>query len=164
MLFRSKEVEALRITHADGTSEDIAAQLVVRSAGYRGVPTEGLPFDTASGTITVDDHRVVRPEGRVGEYACGWIKRGATGVIGTNRSDATATVRSIATDVEALRDRATTPGSALEAAERRGAKPVTLEGWAAIDAAEIALGSGRESARIKLAQWEQLLAAAEKIS
>lgn len=155
-------VEALRIEHADGTTEDLDVQLVVRSAGYRGVPMEGLPFDKTTGTIAVADHRVVRPDGRVGEYACGWIKRGATGVIGTNRSDATATMRSIAADIEPLRGRETKPGSALEAARGRGVKPVTLEGWAAIDAAEIELGSGRQNPRIKLAQWEELLAAADQ--
>jgi ferredoxin--NADP+ reductase len=135
--------------------------MVVRSAGYRGVPMEGLPFDSTTGTISVADHRVIRPDGRVGEYACGWIKRGATGVIGTNRSDATATMRSIEADVDALRTRETKPGSALAAAHARGAKPVTLEGWSAIDAAEIALGGERDNPRIKLAHWDELLAAAD---
>jgi ferredoxin--NADP+ reductase len=158
----TSSVEGLRIEHAGGTTEDLDVQLVVRSAGYRGVPMEGLPFDPSTGTISVAEHRVVRPDGRVGEYACGWIKRGATGVIGTNRSDATATMRSIEADVDALRERETSPGSALEAAHARGAIPVTLEGWAAIDAAEIALGAGRDNPRIKLARWEELLAAADE--
>jgi ferredoxin--NADP+ reductase len=158
----TNSVEGLRIEHADGTAEVLDVQMVVRSAGYRGVPMEGLPFDSSTGTISVVDHRVVRPDGRIGEYACGWIKRGATGVIGTNRSDATATMRSIESDIDALRGREAKPGSALEAAHARGAKPVTLEGWAAIDAAEIALGSGRDNPRIKLAHWDELLAAADK--
>jgi ferredoxin/flavodoxin---NADP+ reductase len=154
-------VEALQVQLSDGTTEDIVAQLVLRSAGYRGVPMDGLPFDEATGTITAIDHRVQRPGGEVGEYACGWIKRGATGVIGTNRSDATATVQSVMADVEALRAREVRPGSAMAAALDRGAKPVTREGWAAIDAAEIALGARRESARIKLATWASLIAAAD---
>jgi ferredoxin/flavodoxin---NADP+ reductase len=155
-------VEALRVERADGTTEDLEVQLVLRSAGYRGVPMDGLPFDDEAGTISVVDHRVVRDNGEVGEYACGWIKRGATGVIGTNRSDASATMRAVVEDVAALQARVTTPGSAVEAALARGAKPVTREGWAAIDAAEIALGSGRESPRIKLDTWGELLAAAAK--
>jgi ferredoxin/flavodoxin---NADP+ reductase len=153
-------VEALRVEHRDGNTEDIEAQLVLRSAGYRGVPMAGLPFDEATGTIAAVEHRVQRAGGELGEYACGWIKRGATGVIGTNRSDATATLRSVLADVEALRSRDVQPGSAIAAALDRGARPVSLEGWAAIDAAEIALGAGRDSPRIKLATWDGLIAAA----
>lgn len=154
-------VEALRVERRDGTTEDLEVQLVLRSAGYRGVALDGLPFDEETGTITVVDHRVQRDSGELGEYACGWIKRGATGVIGTNRSDATATMRAIIADVDALRARPVHPGSAMAAALARGARPVDLEGWAAIDAAEIARGTGRDSPRIKLAHWEELLAASE---
>jgi ferredoxin/flavodoxin---NADP+ reductase len=154
-------VEGLRVERRDGSTEDLDVQLVLRSAGYRGVPLDGLPFDEETGTITVIDHRVQRPSGEVGEYACGWIKRGATGVIGTNRSDASATMRAIIADVDALRARPVLPGSAMEAALARGARPVDLEGWAAIDAAEIARGAGRGSPRVKLAHWDELLAASE---
>jgi ferredoxin--NADP+ reductase len=154
-------VEALRVEHPDGATEDLAVQLVLRSVGYRGVPVEGLPFDAATGTIAAVDHRVVRADGQVGEYACGWIKRGAVGVIGTNRSDASATVRAVAADSAVLRARDTKPGSALDAARARGAEPVTLEGWAAIDAAEVGLGNGRQNPRIKIARWDELLAAAQ---
>ncbi|HEX3823965.1 MAG TPA: FAD-dependent oxidoreductase [Mycobacteriales bacterium] len=153
--------EALRVKLADGATEDIEAQLVLRSAGYRGVPMLGLPFDEETGTITAVEHRVQRASGAVGEYACGWIKRGATGVIGTNRSDATATMRALLSDVPALLARDVRPGTAIAAALDRGAKPVSLAGWSAIDAAEVALGAGRNSPRIKLAGWDELLAAAE---
>lgn len=152
-------VEGLRVEHPDGTTEDIAAQLVLRSAGYRGVALDGLPFDEETGTLAVVDHRVQRSGGELGEYACGWIKRGATGVIGTNRSDGTATARAIVADASSLLARSVEPGTALAAAVTRGAHPVGLDGWAAIDAAEIALGAARSSARIKLSRWEQLLAA-----
>jgi ferredoxin/flavodoxin---NADP+ reductase len=153
-------VEGLRVELRDGTTEDIPAQLVLRSAGYRGVALDGLPFDEESGTITVIDHRVLRAGGEIGEYACGWIKRGATGVIGTNRSDGAATMRAIVADAPALRARHVVAGSAMKAALARGAQPVDLEGWAAIDAAEVARGAGRQSPRIKLAHWHELLAAA----
>jgi ferredoxin--NADP+ reductase len=152
-------VEGLRVERRDGTTEDLDVQLVLRSAGYRGVALDGLPFDEETGTITVVDHRVQRPSGGLGEYACGWIKRGATGVIGTNRSDASATMRAIIADADALRARTVTPGSAMAAALARGARPVDLEGWSAIDAAEVGLGVARGSARIKLAHWDELLAA-----
>ncbi|HTW20853.1 MAG TPA: FAD-dependent oxidoreductase [Mycobacteriales bacterium] len=152
-------VEGLRVEHPDGSTEEIGAQLVLRSAGYRGTALDGLPFDEQSGTLAVVDHRVQRADGEWGEYAAGWIKRGATGVIGTNRSDATATVRVILGDADALRARDVAPGTALGLAVTRGAHPVGLDGWAAIDAAEVALGAERGSARIKLSRWEKLLAA-----
>jgi ferredoxin/flavodoxin---NADP+ reductase len=152
-------VEGLRVELRDGSTEDIEAQLVLRSAGYRGVPIEGLPFDDDSGTISVVDHRVQRPSGELGEYACGWIKRGATGVIGTNRSDGTATMHAIVADVATLRARSVVAGSALDAARARGVQVIDLQGWAAIDAAEVARGAARGSARIKLAHWDELLAA-----
>jgi len=155
----TESVEGLRVERPDGSTEDIEAQLVLRSAGYTGVALEGLPFDEESGTLAVVDHRVQRESGEPGEYACGWIKRGATGVIGTNRSDATATVKVIVADAETLLHRPVEPGSALGAAVARGAHPVGLDGWAAIDAAEVALGAGRNSPRIKLSRWEELLAA-----
>jgi ferredoxin/flavodoxin---NADP+ reductase len=152
-------VEGLRVELRDGSTEDIDAQLVLRSAGYRGVALDGLPFDEETGTITVLDHRVLRGAGELGEYACGWIKRGATGVIGTNRSDGAATMRAVVADAAALRARSVVEGSALRAAIARGAQPVDLDGWAAIDAAEVARGAGRGSPRVKLAHWEELLAA-----
>jgi ferredoxin--NADP+ reductase len=157
----TERVEGLRLKLADGSTADIEVQMVLRSAGYRGVAIDGVPFDDEAGTLTVVDHRVVHADGRVGEYACGWIKRGPTGVIGTNRSDATATMHSVAADIDALLARPTMPGSALEAARARGAEPVTREGWAAIDAAEIARGGPRQSARIKLAHWEELIETAK---
>jgi len=152
-------VAGLRLSLADGTTEDIDVQLVLRSAGYRGVAVDGVPFDDEAGTLTVADHRVVRPDAQVGEYACGWIKRGPTGVIGTNRSDAKETMQSVVADLPALLARETAPGSALAAAASRGAEPVTLEGWAAIDRAEIERGGPRQSARVKIANWDELLEA-----
>jgi ferredoxin/flavodoxin---NADP+ reductase len=154
-------VRALQVEHRDGSTEDLEVQLVLRSAGYRGVALDGLPFDEETGTIRVADHRVQRDGDATGEYACGWIKRGPTGVIGTNRSDATATMRAIVADAEALRRRAVHAGVALDAALARGARPVDLAGWDAIEAAEVARGASRNSPRIKLARWDELLAAAE---
>jgi ferredoxin/flavodoxin---NADP+ reductase len=159
----AESVRALQVERRDGSTEDLEVQLVLRSAGYRGVALDGLPFDEDTGTIRVVDHRVQRDGDLTGEYACGWIKRGPTGVIGTNRSDAAATMRAIVADAETLRRRPVRPGGALDAALARGARPVDLAGWDAIDAAEVARGAGRGSPRIKLARWEELLAAAEPV-
>ena len=77
------------------------AQLVVRAVGYRGVPTAGLPFDERAATIPHTEGRV---EGSRNEYVVGWIKRGPSGVIGSNKSDSQHTVDTLAADLaEAVR-------------------------------------------------------------
>jgi ferredoxin/flavodoxin---NADP+ reductase len=128
--------------------------------GYRGVPLEGLPFDAANGTVPQLAGRVLR--GGVvapGEYVAGWIKRGPTGVIGTNRPCAKETVLSLLADAAALvrRDLAGDPVAALPA---EGAEPVQWAGWQAIERAEAALGASLGRGVVKLADWEALLAAA----
>ena len=81
-----------------GEREELPVQLVVRSVGYRGVPTPGLPFDDKSATIPNTDGRV---EGSRNEYVVGWIKRGPTGVIGTNKKDSQDTVDTLLADLAA---------------------------------------------------------------
>jgi ferredoxin--NADP+ reductase len=149
-------VEGLRVSHVAGGSLDIPAQLIFRSVGNLGLGLPGVPLDPASGTVPTDGHRVVGGTVPVGEYAAGWIKRGAVGVIGTNRSDATETVDALLADDAELRDRDVHPGSAAELLRSRGVSWVSLEGWSAIDAAEILLGERRDSPRVKLASWDEL--------
>ena len=79
-----------------GEREEVPAQLVVRAVGYRGVPTPGLPFDEKSGTIP---HTGGRVDGSRNEYVVGWIKRGPTGVIGSNKSDSQETVDTLVADL-----------------------------------------------------------------
>src|SRR6478736_1106950 len=79
-----------------GEREEVPAQLVVRAVGYRGVPTPGLPFDDRNGTIPHTDGRI---DGSRNEYVVGWIKRGPTGVIGTNKSDSQDTVDTLVSDL-----------------------------------------------------------------
>ncbi|WP_427167920.1 FAD-dependent oxidoreductase [Streptomyces sp. C1-1] len=143
-----------------GQYEEIEAQLVLRSVGYRGVPLEGLPFDAARGTVPHLAGRVLR-EGVVGpgEYVAGWIKRGPTGVIGTNRPDAKQTATSLLEDAPVLLRR-DVPGDPLAALRAAGAEPVTWTGWQAIERAEAALGASLGRSVVKLADWEALLAAA----
>ncbi|MET9441894.1 FAD-dependent oxidoreductase [Streptomyces sp. NPDC006610] len=144
-----------------GRFEEIGAQLVLRSVGYRGVPLEGLPFDAATGTVPHLAGRVVR--GGVvapGEYVAGWIKRGPTGVIGTNRPCAKETVASLLEDADVLA-RKEVPADPLAALRATGAEPVEWAGWRAIERAEAELGArlGRGGV-VKLPDWESLLAAA----
>ncbi|MEW2074745.1 FAD-dependent oxidoreductase [Streptomyces sp. NPDC017966] len=143
-----------------GRFEDIEAQLVLRSVGYRGVPLEGLPFDAAGGTVPHLAGRVLR-EGAVapGEYVAGWIKRGPTGVIGTNRPCAKETVASLLRDAPFLTDR-DLPGDPLAALRAEGVEPVGWTGWQAIEHAEAELGASLGRSVVKLPDWESLLAAA----
>ncbi|MFG2422295.1 FAD-dependent oxidoreductase [Streptomyces sp. NPDC048448] len=143
-----------------GRHEDIAAQLVLRSVGYRGVPLEGLPFDAEHGTVPHLAGRVLR-DGAVapGEYVAGWIKRGPTGVIGTNRPCAKETVTSLLEDAPGLLRREVTDDP-LAALRADGLAPVEWAGWEAIERAEAALGASLGRGVVKLPDWTSLLAAA----
>ncbi|MGX1545267.1 FAD-dependent oxidoreductase [Streptomyces adustus] len=143
-----------------GRYEDVEAQLVLRSVGYRGLPLEGLPFDAEHGTVPHLAGRVLRA-GAVapGEYVAGWIKRGPTGVIGTNRPCAKETVTSLLADAPALGAREL-PEDPLTALRAAGAEPVTWAGWLAIERAEAELGASLGRGVVKLPDWESLLAAA----
>ncbi|KUL45179.1 FAD-dependent oxidoreductase [Streptomyces regalis] len=143
-----------------GQYEEIEAQLVLRSVGYRGVPLEGLPFDPATGTVPHLAGRVLREAAVApGEYVAGWIKRGPTGVIGTNRPCAKETVTSLLEDASALvrRELAEDPLTALRA---EGIEPVEWGGWCAIERAEAELGASLGRGVVKLPDWQSLMTAA----
>ncbi|QNP68939.1 FAD-dependent oxidoreductase [Streptomyces roseirectus] len=138
-----------------GEFEEIRAELVLRSVGYRGVPLEGLPFDAALGTVPHTAGRVLR-NGVVapGEYVAGWIKRGPTGVIGTNRPCAKETAASLLAD---LTDRQLT--DPLPLLRSSGVEPVGWEGWRAIERAEAVWGASLGRGVVKLPDWAALRAA-----
>jgi ferredoxin--NADP+ reductase len=135
----------------------IPAGLVLRSVGYKGVALSGVPFDERSGTIPNDRGRV---EGADRTYAAGWIKRGPSGVIGTNKKDATETVELLLEDARAgkLNRSSVDSTQGLESLlDERGANYVEYEGWQAIDAAERSMGEPLGRPRVKLHMWEKLL-------
>ncbi|HST42773.1 MAG TPA: FAD-dependent oxidoreductase [Conexibacter sp.] len=147
-----------------GAEETIACGLVLRSIGYRGVPLPGVPFDERRGLIRNDEGRVVGDDGEraVGEYAVGWIKRGPSGVIGTNKKDAHETVDLIVADRDAGRLGVPEPeraDAATVAAWLRERVPhlVTWEDWSAIDAHERALGEPHSRPRVKLVRVPEML-------
>ncbi|MFD7130699.1 FAD-dependent oxidoreductase [Streptomyces sp. NPDC059894] len=142
-----------------GGHEDVDAQVVLRSVGYRGVPLEGLPFDAERGTVPHLAGRVLR-DGAVapGEYVAGWIKRGPTGVIGTNRPCAKETVTSLVEDAPVLLRREL--GDPLTLLRAAGAEPVEWAGWLAIERAEAELGASLGRGVVKLPDWAALRAAA----
>ncbi|QUI30500.1 FAD-dependent oxidoreductase [Streptomyces alfalfae] len=145
-----------------GRYEDIPAQLVLRSVGYRGVPLAGLPFDPDRGTVPHAAGRVLR-EGApsAGEYVAGWIKRGPTGVIGANRPCAKETVASLLDDAPGLLRREL-PGDPLAGLRAAGLRPVEWPGWLAIERAEAELGRSLGRGVVKIPDWEGLRGAAAR--
>ena len=141
--------------------EAISCGIVFRSVGYHGVVLPGVPFEDGTGTMPNDRGRILGEGGEPipGLYCAGWIKRGPTGVIGTNKKDATETVDLLleAARAGALPERDGTGIDELLA--ERGVEVVTHEGWEAIDALERSQGEPLGRPRIKLATWEELLAA-----
>ncbi|MET9072327.1 FAD-dependent oxidoreductase [Streptomyces sp. NPDC004232] len=143
-----------------GRYEEVPAQLVLRSVGYRGVPLDGLPFDPVSGTVPHEGGRIVRGGAPApGEYVAGWIKRGPTGVIGTNRPCAKETAASLLADAPALLAREV-PADPVPALRAAGFDPVPWSGWLAIRRAEAALGARLGRSVVKLADWDALRTAA----
>ena len=143
--------------------ELIPAEIVFRSVGYHGVPLDEVPFDPRTGTIPNAGGRVLDEGGEPipGVYAAGWIKRGPTGVIGTNKKDATETVDLLLEDARAGRLPSPEADGTLEALlAERGVGAVMYAGWEAIDALERSRGEPQGRPRIKLCTWDELLAAA----
>ena len=147
-----------------GEREEIDCGLVLRSIGYRGTGLEGLPFDDARGTIANEGGRVIEPETgeRIpGQYVVGWIKRGPSGVIGTNKKDAHETVLAVLEDAaagripEVLGD--ATPEAVEDLLRERAPEFVTFAGWQAIDSAEVERGAPLGRPRLKFVRVEEML-------
>ena len=156
-----------------GEIERLEAQMVLRSVGYQSVPLSGVPFDSRSHTVPHAAGRVLGPDGAPlpGEYVAGWLKRGPSGVIGTNKADAAETVRSLLEDLTggSDSDAAAPPRAGLlkypdpdpgepevpsplaPVLSGRGIEPVSYEEWLRIEAAEESLAAklGRGD-RVKL--------------
>ena len=160
------ESGAIRATDT-GEREEIECGLVLRSIGYKGIGLEGLPFDDSGGVIPNENGRVVDPEtGKQvpGQYAVGWIKRGPSGVIGTNKKDALDTVNSLIEDLNAGRIPEPSGDTSSEGiaalVSERVPDFVSFGGWQAIDRAEIDRGEPLGRPRVKFATVQEMLDAA----
>jgi len=141
---------------------ELDAGLVFRSVGYRSEPFDMLPFDKARGLIPHVDGRVACDgitDARV--YVTGWIKRGPTGIIGTNRADSVASVQTLLSDLPFMTPVAKPGGSALrEYLSSRGQRPTDWSDWERIDMVERERGVATGRAREKLVRLDDMLAAA----
>jgi ferredoxin--NADP+ reductase len=166
----TERVEGLRVerTRLDesgrvagtGEYETLPVGIVMRSVGYQSVPLEGVPFDERAHVVPNEGGRILGPDGAAipREYVAGWIKRGPSGVVGTNKSDAAETVRHLLEDFDP--DGARPARTVEELLESRGLPVITYTDWLNLDAAEIelarSLGRGE---RVKLARWEAMRSA-----
>lgn len=144
--------------------------LVLTSIGYRGKPIRGLPFDTTAAVVPNDGGRVIDPDsGRPvpGSYVAGWIKRGPTGFIGTNRPCAAETVHNLVADYNSGRLPDPRAGLARPALDRlvRSRRPevVDAEGWRRIDRAEVESGAAQGRPRVKFTRVDDMLAQATSV-
>jgi len=170
-------VEAVEVVHNELVSDEqgrivarptdrrevIPCGLVLRSVGYRGVALEGVPFDERGAVIPNQGGRVLSTDSAHlrGVYCAGWIKRGPTGVIGTNKKDATETVQLLLEDAAAgLIGTGAKDGSLEALLEEREVEAVTYAGWESIDRSERTRGVPLGRPRVKHATWDDLLEAA----
>jgi ferredoxin--NADP+ reductase len=146
--------------------ETIPCQLVFRSVGYRGIPIRGVPFDERRATIPNERGRVLEAPGgeqRLGEYVSGWIKRGPSGIIGTNKKDSQETVDALLEDAAAGRvpePEVDDPDAILNVLAEQAPHHIVYAHWEAIDEAERTAGEPHGRPRVKLVRREHLLDAA----
>jgi ferredoxin--NADP+ reductase len=166
---RLEERDGRIVAVATEERETIPCGLVFRSVGYHGVALPSVPFDEARGTIRNERGRVVDDTGVAvpGVYCAGWIKRGPTGIIGTNKKDAMETVALLLEDARAGRirhDEDSTAEAVDAALDARGVRRVLYRGWLAIDALECSRGEPLGRPRVKLVTWAELLEAAAAVA
>lgn len=156
---------AIGTVRSEGTGEidTLSAGLVLRSVGYQGVPLPGVPFDPDRHLIPNQAGRVLDgPGGSVipGEYVAGWIKRGPSGIIGTNKPDAVETVAAMLEDIEKTGGRVPErpePGAVTEVLKSRGVRYVTFGDWRKLDEVETMKGEKQGRPRVKVVRVERML-------
>ena len=145
--------------------EDLPVGLVFRSVGYRGVPVPGVPFNDDWGVILNAKGRVLDPQTKhplVGQYTAGWIKRGPTGVIGTNKPDAAETVAGMIEDLARdihLRPADPSPAAVERLIRERQPQYLSYQDWLRLDEIETRRGRETGKPRVKFTRVKDMLAA-----
>jgi ferredoxin--NADP+ reductase len=148
-----------------GDYEVIPAGLLLRSVGYRGSPLPGVPFDEQRAVIPNQAGRVLDDSGAVvaGEYAVGWIKRGPSGVIGSNKADAMETVASLLADPRTrIAPEAADPAAVTRLLHDRGVRTVDFSDWEVLDRLEVISGQAQGRPRVKFVRIEEMLRQLER--
>jgi ferredoxin--NADP+ reductase len=145
-----------------GRTETVPCGALFRSVGYRGIPIDGVPFDDKAGVFPNVEGRIVSGGEPVpGLYAVGWIKRGPTGIIGTNKPDAFETAKHVLADLSSRRlDAKRSRGDVLELLASRGVRVVSYPQWRAIDAAEVERGAAVGKPREKFVDVDEMVSVA----
>jgi ferredoxin--NADP+ reductase len=165
-------VEALKVERtklderqdAIGTGEHelLDVQLVLRSVGYRGLPLGGVPFDARRHVIPNARGRVLAEAGGAplpGQYVAGWIKRGPTGIIGTNKADSAETAAALLEDLATLPAAPEPDPTAVDGhLAARGVTVVGWNHWLTIDEREVQLGTEHGRPRVKVTDFEDFFA------
>jgi ferredoxin--NADP+ reductase len=145
--------------------EELPVGLVFRSVGYRGVPLPGIPFDDKWGVILNQKGRVIDPQTQqplLGLYVTGWIKRGPSGVIGTNKPDSVETVAAMLEDLargQVLQPANPDPGNVADLVRERRPDHITFEDWLRLDKVEVAKGQPAGRPRVKFTNVADMLSA-----
>ena len=147
----------------DGVFDEIPCGIVLRSIGYRGVAIAGVPFDEARGVIPNEHGRILGADGHAlpGLYAAGWIKRGPTGLVGTNKGDAKETVLSLLADARLLHATHAPchPERIVERLRELGVRALSFADWQRLDLLELEAGKAKGKVREKLVSIEAMLSA-----
>ena len=146
-----------------GESIEIECGILFRSIGYNGVPIPGVPFYDRWGTIPNEEGRITTEQGGdvvLGLYTAGWIKRGPSGIIGTNRACAVETVDMLFEDISKLPADRTGREALYKILDSNGIDYINYPQWEKIDAAEVAAGEPKGKPREKFTRRDEMLAIA----
>jgi len=144
-----------------GNTYELEAGILFRSIGYRGVPIPGVPFHDSWGTFPNVDGRITENDDVVPQlYTAGWIKRGPSGIIGTNRADSVATVKSLLQDIDQLDSGDSKQGTdkIYPILDERGVRYINYKEWEKIDEKEIEMGKPKGKPREKFTHVNEMLA------
>jgi ferredoxin--NADP+ reductase len=147
---------------ATGEIEELPVTMVIRAIGYKSLPLLDLPYDARRGVVPNRDGRVVNPSGDPlpGEYVVGWVKRGPSGLIGSNKPDAAETVQAMLADLpklEPLPAAAAQPGAVPALLAARRVRAVDYAEWRQLDAREVERGQPQGRPRVKFLRLEEML-------
>ena len=148
-----------------GVTEELPCDVFFRSVGYLGVPLEGVPFCESTGTIPNERGRVLGADGQPlsSLYVAGWIKRGPTGIIGTNKPDSLETVRNLLADVDGMTPCENRSDEAVRSLlTSRGVRAVSYGDWREIDRVEVERGASRNKPREKITAIDEMLAVIDR--